>query len=80
MTSNIGFITEGNIDSLGHVVGALHLLGNGPPVSLGGGLHETVLALAQASVDGEADLLLATGPGRGMDDIEAAFGPSTLVV
>ena len=54
-----GSLWKWRVFSLGHVGGALHPVGDGPPVRLGYGLYQISQVLAQADGDGEADIRLA---------------------
>ena len=60
----IGLATEGRVFSLGHVGGALHPVGYGPPVCLGYGLYQVAQAPVMADGDGEVD----THPAAEGDD------------
>ena len=72
--SGAGLTPERSVFSLGHVGGALHPVGYGPPVPLGYGLYQISQVLAQADGDGEADIRLAADLDQGVG-VEAAVGP-----
>ena len=69
-----GLTLEWGVFSLGHVGGALHPVGYGPPVRLGYGLYQISQAPAQADGDGEADIRLAADLDHAVG-IETAVGP-----
>ena len=69
-----GLATAGSVVDFGHVGGALHPIGNGPPVRLGYGLYQISQVPAQADGDGEADIRLAADLDHGVG-IKTAVGP-----